>query len=52
LSRGGWLAGLKHAVKAAVRLLRHRLGRALFPSSVVEQLEDFTPGEVMNRWEF
>ncbi|MCP9849566.1 hypothetical protein [Cyanobium sp. Morenito 9A2] len=52
LARGKKTTTIKHAVKGAAMLLRHRLARALFPSRVAAQLRKYTPGEVMDRWEF
>lgn len=43
---------LKHAVKGGALLALHKLKRLLLPSMVSRKLKDYTPGEVMDRWEF
>jgi hypothetical protein len=43
---------LKHAVKGGTLLALHRLQMLFKPSMVARKLKDYTPGEVMDRWEF
>jgi hypothetical protein len=52
LAHGKKTTNLKHAIKGSIMLLRHRLSKALFPAKVADQLGNFTPGVVMDRWEF
>ena len=52
LPRGSRFTTLSHALKGGVKLLRHRLLRAVAPARVADQLKRFTPGELMDRWEY
>lgn len=52
LPRGKKTTNFKHATKGALMLLQHKLASALYPSSVANRLKNYTPGELMDRWEF